>query len=71
MDHDELVYEDELEEEEEEEEDNDLIAALQQEPKSIESELAQVAKEAQTMALSKFAQIWQGFTMATKSKSTL
>ncbi|KAI7230605.1 hypothetical protein KC330_g6875 [Hortaea werneckii] len=72
MDHDELVYEDELdEEEEEEEEDDDLIAALQQEPKSIESELAQVAKEAQTMALSKSAQIWQGFTAATKSNTSI
>ncbi|KAI7216583.1 hypothetical protein KC333_g4762 [Hortaea werneckii] len=69
-DHDEVVYEDELEEEEEEEKDDDFGAALQQGPKSIESELAQVAKEAQTMALSTSAQIWQGFTAATRSKST-
>ncbi|KAI6832078.1 hypothetical protein KC340_g7337 [Hortaea werneckii] len=70
MDHDEVVYEDELEEEEEEE-DDEFGAALQQGPKSIESELAQVAKEAQTMALSKSALIWQGFTAATKSKPTV
>lgn len=72
VDHDEVVYEDELEEEDEDEDEDDIGAALQQRPESIESELAQVAKEAQTMALSKSAQIWQGFTAATKSeKSTL
>lgn len=47
MGHDEVVYE-----EEEEEENDDFGAALQQEPKSIESALSRVAKEAQTMALS-------------------
>ncbi|KAI7162695.1 hypothetical protein KC349_g1869 [Hortaea werneckii] len=67
MDHDEVVFEDELEEEEE----NDSGAALQQEPKSIESELGQVAKEAQTMALSMSAQIWQGFTAATRSNTSI
>ncbi|KAI7153701.1 hypothetical protein D0869_01479 [Hortaea werneckii] len=71
MDHDEVVYEHGLEEEEEEEEDDDLIAALQREPRLIELELAQAAKEAQTMALSKSAQIWQGFTAATRSNTSI
>ncbi|KAI7479305.1 hypothetical protein KC351_g7627 [Hortaea werneckii] len=68
MDHGEVIHEEELEEEEDSE---DFGAAFQEEPEAIESELARVAKEAETMALSKSAQIWQGFTAATKSKSTL